>query len=401
VPLSKEEFVTIIQEPGRAGLLQRAADLVPVLRDNALWSERNRRLADETVQAMTDAGIFRMRVPARYGGYECDGATMVDVGVELGRGDGSAAFNVAAWWIMTGNIAHFPDEVQDEIFANPDVRICGTLAPTGSATPKDDGVVVSGSWNFNSGAAHSQWKLLSAIMPTADGGAEPIMAVVPIGDLTLVDDWEVAGLRGTGSVTTIAEDVFIPAGRYLPIAAMLQEQYASKLNADNPVYRGPMVGPISAATVGKIVGLARAAEEAFFDRLPGRAITNTTYTSQLEAPITHLQVAEASLKTDEAEYHARRIATLVDSKGISGEPWTMRERAYARVSVGRVCQLVYEAVTTLALASGGSSNYTSVPIQRIQRDVQAINLHALNLPTNNLELYGRILCGLEPNTFFV
>ncbi|HEX8305261.1 MAG TPA: acyl-CoA dehydrogenase family protein [Jatrophihabitans sp.] len=393
--------MTIIGESGRAGLLRRAADLVPVLRENALRSERNRRLADETVQAMTDAGIFRMRVPARYGGYECDGTTMVDVGIELGRGDGSAAFNVAAWWIMTGNVAHFPDEVQDEIFADPDVRICGTLAPTGAATPKDGGIVVSGSWNFNSGAAHSQWKLLSAIMPTADGGAEPIMAVAPIADLTLVDDWDVAGLRGTGSVTTIAEDVFIPAGRYLPVAAMLQEQYASKLNADNPVYRGPMVGPISAATVGKIVGLARAAEEAFFDRLPGRAITNTSYTSQSEAPITHLQVAEASLKTDEAEYHARRIAALVDAKGVSGQPWTMRERAYARVSVGRICQLVYEAVTTLALASGGSSNYSSVPIQRIHRDVQAINLHALNLPANNLELYGRILCGLEPNTFFV
>ncbi|HEX8768584.1 MAG TPA: acyl-CoA dehydrogenase family protein [Jatrophihabitans sp.] len=393
--------MTTISEPGRAGLLRRAADLVPVLRNNALWSERNRRLADESVQAMTEAGIFRMRVPARYGGYECDGSTMVDVGIELGRGDGSAAFNVAAWWIMSGNVAHFPDEVQDEIFADPDVRICGTLAPTGTATPKDGGIVVSGSWNFNSGAAHSQWKLLSAILPTADGGAEPIMAVVPIGDLTLVDDWDVAGLRGTGSVTTIAEDVFVPTERYLPVSAMLQERYASKLNADNPVYRGPMVGPISAATVGKIVGLARAAEEAFFDRLPGRAITNTTYTNQLEAPITHLQVAEASLKTDEAEYHARRIAALVDTKGQSGEPWTMRERAYARVSVGRICQLAHEAVTTLALASGGSSNYSSVPIQRIQRDVQAINLHALNLPANNLELYGRILCGLEPNTFFV
>lgn len=390
-----------IQEPDRAGLLDRAARLVPVLRENALWSERNRRLADESVQAMTDAGIFRMRVPARYGGYECDAATLVDVGIELGRGDGSAAFDVAAWWIMSGNVAHFADEVQDEVFADPDVRICGTLAPSGMAVPKDGGVVVSGSWAFNSGAAHSQWKLLSAILPDATGGAAPIMALVPIGDLTLVDDWDVAGLRGTGSVTAVAEDVFIPAGRYLPIADLMQQKYASTLNADSPAYRGPMVGPISAATVGKIVGLARHAGEAFLDRLPGRAITNTAYASQAEAPITHLQVAEASLKTDEAEYHARRVAALVDEKGLSSAEWTMRERAYARMSVGRVCQLAHEAVTTLAMASGGSSIYTSVPIQRIQRDVQAITLHALNLPANNLELYGRVLCGLEPNTFFV
>ena len=107
---------------------------------------------------------------------------------------------------MSWNVAHFPDQVQDEVFADPDVRICGTLAPTGTATPKDGGIVVSGSWAFNSGAAHSGWKLLSAILPTADGGAEPIMALVPIGDLTLVDDWDVAGLRGTGSVTAVAEE---------------------------------------------------------------------------------------------------------------------------------------------------------------------------------------------------
>lgn len=397
---SKEDSVETIQKPDRAELARRATDLVPVLRGNALWSERNGRLADETVQALTDAGVFRMRVPARYGGYECDTSTLVDVGIELGRGDGSAAFDVAAWWIMSWNVAHFPDEVQDEVFADPDVRICGTLAPTGMATPADGGVVVSGSWAFNSGAAHSSWKLLSAILPTADGG-EPIMALVPIGDLTLLDDWDVSALCGTGSVTAVAQDVFVPAARYQRIAAMMQEQYATKLNADNPVYRGPMVGPISASTVGKIVGLARAGLEVFLERLPGRAITNTTYTNQLDAPITHFQVAEAALKTDEAEYHARRLAAMVDDKGLSGEPWTPRERAYARVAVGRVCQLAHEAVNILAMASGGSSVYRSVPIQRIQRDVQAINLHALNLPANNLELYGRVLCGLEPNSFFV
>jgi alkylation response protein AidB-like acyl-CoA dehydrogenase len=393
--------VETTQIPTRAELVQRAADLVPILRENALWGERNQRLADESVAAMAEAGIFRMRVPARFGGYECDTSTLVDVGIQLGRGDGSAAFDVAAWWIMSWNVAHFPDEVQDEVFADPDVRICGTLAPTGMASPKDGGIVVSGSWNFNSGAAHSSWKILSAILPDGQGGAEPVMAIVPMSELTLLDDWEVAGLRGTGSVTAVAEDVFVPAARFQRISALLQEQYASKLNADNPIYRGPMVGPISAATVGKVVGLARAAGELFQERLPGRAITNTDYTSQLEAPVTHLQVAEAALKTDEAEFHARRIASMCDEKGLSGAPWTLRERAYARVSVGRVCQLAYEAVNLLAMASGGSSTYATVPIQRIQRDVQAINLHALNLPSTNLELYGRILCGLEPNTFFI
>jgi alkylation response protein AidB-like acyl-CoA dehydrogenase len=393
--------VEVSEKPRRAELAQRAAELVPILQEKAIWSEKNRRLSDEVVAALTAAGIFRLRVPARFGGYECDTNTLVDVGIQLGRGDGSAAFNVAAWWIMTWNICHFPDEVQEEIFSNPDVRICGTLAPTGTAVAKDGGIVVSGDWAFNSGAAHSQWKLLSAILPAPGGGAEPILAVVPMSDLQVVDDWHVSGLSGTGSVTTIASEVFIPAARYMRIAALMRQEYASKLNADSSIYRGPMIGAISASTTGKLVGLATAASEAFFARLPGRPITNTSYTSQAAAPITHLQVAEASLKIQEAEFHARRLANMVDEKGLNNQPWTLRDRAYARVAVGRVCQLANESVNIFNLASGASSIYNTQPIQRIQRDVQTINLHALNLPSTNLELYGRILCGLEPNTFFV
>jgi hypothetical protein len=52
-------------------------------------------------------------------------------------------------------------------------------------------------------------------------------------------------------------------------------------------------------------------------------------------------------------------------------------------------------------ASGGSSIYDAVPIQRIARDVQVLNLHAVMHPNTNLELYGRVLCGLEPNTHYI
>jgi alkylation response protein AidB-like acyl-CoA dehydrogenase len=387
--------------PSRAELARRAALIVPVLREQAIWSEANRRLSDEAVAAMTGAGVFRMRVPVRYGGYEADAATLVDVGIEIGRGDGSAGFNVAAWWITTWQVGLFPDEVQDEVFADPDVRICGTLPATVTAVPKNGGIVVNGQWDFNSGAAHSTWKMLAAMLPTADGGAEPVTGLVPVSELTLIDDWDVAGLRGTGSVSARAENLFIPANRFLPISALLRQEYPTKLNAHRPSYRVPMIASVGVATVGKIVGLARAAIELFLERIETRTITHTLYERQGDAPLTHLQAAEASLLTDEAEYHARRLAAMVDEKSLTDEPWTLRERAYARVCVGRACQLTSQAIDLLAGACGAHSIYSSDPMQRIRRDIQAINIHAVNLPSTNLELYGRILCGREPNTFFV
>ncbi|WP_068690611.1 acyl-CoA dehydrogenase family protein [Thermobifida halotolerans] len=387
--------------PQREELVRRASELVPLLREKAAWTEENRRLPEETIEAMADAGLFRMRVPARYGGYESDARTMVDVAAELARGDGSAAWVASVWWIPTWMAGLFPDEVQDEVFSTPDVRVCGTLSPSATAVPRGDGIVVNGRWGFISGALPSHWQEIIAMAATPDGGQEPVMALVPMEELTVVDDWHTSGLRGTGSVTTVAEDVFVPKERVLPLGAVLHEQYASKQNADSPMYRAPLLPVASATSVGAMVGLAKAAQEAFFQRMPERGITYTAYSSQREAPITHLQTADAALKADEAQFHARRLAAMVDEKGESGEPWTLQERVLARACLGAAGRRAKEAVNILSSASGGSSVYSTVPMQRISRDIQAVSLHALMHPDTNYELYGRILCGLEPNTLYI
>jgi alkylation response protein AidB-like acyl-CoA dehydrogenase len=394
--------VTIAQAPPKAELVRRASELVPLLRKNATWQDENRRLHDETVEALGDAGFFKLRVPARYGGFEAEADTLVDVAAELGRGDGSVAWTASVWWIPGWMVGMFPDEVQDEVYSTPDVRVCGTLSPSGMATPADGGFVVNGKWNFISGAWHSHWQEIIALAPTPDGnGMWPIMALVPMSDLQIVDDWYTSGLRGSGSVTTVAQDVFVPQERVLPLPLVLQEQYASVQNANSPMYRAPLLGVAAATSVGTVIGLARAAREVFFERLPQRKITYTSYDNQREAPITHLQVADAVLKTDAAEFHAHRVASLLDGKGLTGEPWTIEERARARADVGAVCRLGKEAIDTLNTASGGSSIYQDVPIQRIARDMHAVNMHALIYPPTNFELYGRVLCGLEPNTLYI
>lgn len=387
--------------PTREQLVRRASELAPILRKNAAWSEENRRIHGESIEALADAGIFKLRVPARYGGYESDTRTLVDVATELGRADGSTSWVASVYWIPTWMACTFPDQVQDEVFSIPDVRICGTLSPSAMAAPVDGGVVVNGKWAFVSGALHAQWQVIVAVVVGAESEPYPVLGLVPMSDLQIVDDWHTSGLKGTGSVSTIAADVFVPSERILPLPAVLQGQYASQLNAGVPIYRTPLLPVASASSVGTVVGLAKAAGEAFFERLPDRKITYTGYTAQAEAPLTHLQVAEATMKVDQAEFHAHRLATLVDGKGVEGAQWSLQERARARADMGMVCKLAKEAVDIFSTASGGSSIYSDQPIQRISRDVQAVNLHALMHPNTNAELYGRILCGQEPNTFYL
>lgn len=394
--------MTVTQAPPQVELVQRAADLIPLLRSHTAWTEQNRRLHEESIEALANAGIFRMRTPVRYGGYESDARTVVDVLGQLGQGDGSTAWNVAVWSISNWLACLFQDEVQDEIFSTPDARVCGVLSPTAVAVPQNGGFSVNGKWTFISGALHSQWQVVIAMAPTPDGAQQwPVMAAVPMSDLQIVDDWYTSGLKGTGSVSTVANDVYVPAQRVHPMPLVLQGQYASRLNAGSPVYRGPMIATGCTTFTGAAIGMARAAMSAFLERLPGRKITYTDYTSQREAPLTHLQVAEATFKIDEAEFHAYRLADTVDAKNATGEQWTLAERIGARAALGRVFQLVKEAVDVLNTASGGSSIYSTEPIQRIARDVQALNLHALMHPNTNSELYGRVLCGMPPNTMYI
>ncbi len=394
-------MLTTTQVPTGEEIVRRVAQLAPVLRGKAASAEEERRLPEESIEALADAGVFRMRVPRRYGGYECDTRTLLEVATELGKADGSHSWTASVYWIPTWMACLFPDEVQDEVFATPDVRICGTLSPSAMAAPVDGGVVVNGKWGFISGALHSHWQEVIAILAGDDHEPYPIMALVPISDLTIVDDWHTSGLKATGSVSTVAEDLFVPKERVLPLPAVLEGKHASKTNAGSPAYRARLLPVASASSVGTALGLAMGAKEEFLQRLPGRKITYTSYENQNEAPLTHLQVADAAMKIDEAEFHAQRLTGVVDEKGAEGAPWTVEERVKARADMGAVCRLAKEAVDVLATASGGSSIYQDVRIQRINRDIQAINLHALMHPDTNAELYGRVLCNLEPNTAYL
>jgi alkylation response protein AidB-like acyl-CoA dehydrogenase len=393
--------VSLTEIPTREELVRQVSGITPVIAANAAWAAEHRRLHEETFEALADAGVFRMRMPARFGGYECDARTMAEVADVLARADGSASWVAATSWIPTWVLGLFPDEVQDEVFATPDVRLSSTIGPgTATAVPAPGGIVVNGAWPFISGAAGSHWQQIMAILLDPAGEPYPVMGMVPTAELEIVDDWYAAGLRGTGSVTTLARDLFVPQERIVPVPALLGGQSASKKNAQAPMYRAPLIMVAAASTVGTCVGMARAVSDAFFDRLPGRRITYTEYTDQAQAPVTHLRVAEAALKIDEADFHARRLTELHDAKCATGQEWTLHERIRSRADEGAAARLALEAADLLAAAGGGSSAYAKVPLQGLLADLRTFALHGMMTPDVNTETYGRVLCGLPPNTMF-
>jgi 3-hydroxy-9,10-secoandrosta-1,3,5(10)-triene-9,17-dione monooxygenase len=384
-------------------LRQRTEALIPLLRANAAAAERDGRLPAENVAALARAGVFRMTAPREAGGFELPVTTQVDVLAAIARGCGSTSWVAAVCSVGIWLAGNFDDEIQEEVFALPDVRVTAVAAPNGRLTrTRTGGYSLSGSWPFNTGCLDGHWAIVGAIRaggPGGDGEDDAVLAIIPYERLEIADDWDVSGLCGTGSRTISADAVEVSELQLWPMSEAGASIRRSARHADHPYWRTPIGPLIVANSAGTPLGLGQAALELYLERLrPGRPMTLTTYTDRSLAPITHLQVGEAAVQLEAAAFHARRCAELVDSHCESGEPFTMLERARIRSDVGRVTGLAQGAAHLLLQGSGASAIHRDVPIQRIVRDIDALAQHAVMHPQTNIELYGRVLCGLEPHS---
>ncbi|KOU72295.1 acyl-CoA dehydrogenase [Streptomyces sp. MMG1533] len=384
-----------------AGLVERVRALRPLIREHALRTEQDGRVTSEVASALSDAGIHRMNVPRRYGGYQTRLRTQVEALSEVAAACGSTAFKTLIQAGCSYIAALFPDEAQDEIFSSPDVRVGGTLIPDATAVATDDGYVVNGTSAFATGCQDADWHLLTVRVESADGPPEVLWTAVPMGELEVLDDWYVSGLAGSGSNSVVARDVVVPAHRVLPVGPLLGGDFPSKSNADEPFYRMPVLLLFCAWTAPNALGLARSALTEFTERIHRRGITYTFHERQHEAAVTHLQAAEAAMKISCAELLTAEFVALIESRSASGDPYTVEERARIRAQSGYVTRLCKEAVDLIGSASGASSLHRDVPVQRAVRDLHALSLHSFVNPATNLELYGRVLSGLDPGTPFL
>ena len=202
---------------GYAEALERARGLVPALRERATRGDEARRMLPETEADLHRTGLFRFVQPKRYGGMELDFVSMVEVPAEIGRGCASTAWNVGNLAIHHWMLALYDERAQDEVWGpNPDALIASGIAfPQGQARKADGGFVLSGRWNFSSGVDPSEWNMLAATVRDGERVTGYRMCLVHRSEYEIVDDWNVLGMRATGSKSVRAKDVFVPEHRAL------------------------------------------------------------------------------------------------------------------------------------------------------------------------------------------
>lgn len=386
-----------------AELIDRAAALIPALRERAAEAERLRRLPDANVAALKRAGLLKILQARRSGGHQLSLHVHVDTVATVARGCGSTAWCMGVVHAHSWLIASFPEAAQDETYgADPDTFISAVIAPRGEAKPVEGGYLLNGVWPFASGCQHAQFLLLGArILDKSGAVVDEADLLVPAAAITIRDDWHVAGLRGTGSCSVAVKDVFVPRHRYLSLPGLVEGKAPGAAPHDGSLYRSAAVPVLQLALAPGALGIAEAALEAFQERLPGRIIAYTLGEKQIESATTHRQVADAATKIRVARLLLHRAAGDIEAAAEAGAIMAPRDRARIRMDCAHAVRQCREAVDTLFLACGGSGLAESNPIQRAWRDLHAIAMHGALAIEVNQEMFGRMLLGLPPNTTLI
>lgn len=377
-------------------LLERARALKPLLARNAAQAEDERRIPEESIAALEEAGLFKITKPKRFGGYEVPFETKLEVSAILAEACPSTAWvvtltNVCAWFT-----ALFPGRAQQDVWGDdPGARVCGVFAPTATSRREEGGQRVSGSWGYASGCLHSQWAVLG--IPVMDDAGEQVdqgFALIPLSDLRIDDTWFVAGMKGTGSNTLVAEDVFVPDHRIISVPAALDNEYATEFK-DEALYRSSFIPVAALVLAGPQVGMARAAVNLVIEKAPKRRIAYTIFERQTDSTTFQNGVSEAAMLADTAALHVKRAAADIDRHAANGEKMDYLARARVRADTGWAIQHAREAIDTAISANGASSFAEVSPLQRLWRDSNTAGRHAVVMPSVNQEVYGKALLGIS------
>ena len=213
-------------------------------------------------------------------------------------------------------------------------------------------------------------------------------------ELAVQDTWFVAGMKGTGSNTLVADEVFVPDHRLLSVPKGIENDYPTE-HKDEALYRSSFIPVLALILVGPQLGLARAARDLCIEKAPKRAISYTSFERQTDSVAFQLEVAKAAMKVDSAHLHAFRAAGDIDAAAARGDKLDYVTRARVRADTGYTADTARAAIDAFVSAHGASSFADSSAMQRIWRDSNVAGRHAVVSPTVSYEVYGKALLGVD------
>ncbi len=384
---------TIASEPAalRQELLERAAQLVPVLRSRAAKAEELRQCPAETVADFAAAGLLRICQPARFGGWEQPWDVLCEVSRVLARGCGSQAWIGNIYCDHTQLLGMFELEAQADVWGKDQgARLSASVEPVGKGRTVPGGARYSGRHRYASGIDHAHWLLCGGHLEEDGKAPKRSYFLVPKSDVSVIDDWHVIGLSGTGSKSFEVKDVFVPAHRILDGDASDEGDVPGAAFNPGVVYRMPR-HDVAGTGFGSIaVGIA----DGFFDEyLKFTKPRQSRGTALADLMGTHMGIGQSAAEILAAGRLAIGAARDAMATLERGERLSKEQRTRTRLGSSFAAQLSLAAVQRLFNAAGGRALFVENAMQRQIRDLYAVAAHRALAWDSSTANYGALLLG--------
>jgi len=380
----------------RLTLTQALLDEVSTRADEA---EREGTLPLDLVEAMREAGIFRMMQPASLGGHEISPAELISIIERLSYADGSAGWVGAIGAGGPGFTAWLdPAVARDVLGQNADISIATVFAATGQLRPRDGGVhELSGRWPFASGCRHASWFFTGGFVFDGDApriteqGPDWRLALFPSDQGQIIDNWDVLGMRATGSNDIEARAVRVPD-------ELLIRPFLEPARHDGPVWRLSFFTLAGISLVGVPLGIARRALDEL-TRLASTKVRAGTFTPLSEDGYVQTELARAEGRLRSARAMVFDVLDDLWQTATRGDAPTVEQRGTFQLATNEALRASVEAVDA-SFTLAGSSVVRPHPIQRCFRDVHTVAQHAYFSPVA-MQRFAKVRFGIEQPTLFM
>ena len=375
-------------------------EVLPLIEAEADAAERQSHQSDRVVAALRQSGVYAMLLPKALGGGELPFIEAMEIIARLTWADASAGWCSMVAGVMSASLGAFvPEQGARAVYANgPDVTVAGNGVPRGHARRVDGGYMIRGHWAYGSGIHHAEWIhsgcfVMNGDKPAtnAEGAPEIILAHHPKSTIVLKNNWDVLGLRGTGSFDyTLKEpELFVPEN----LCYSFERATAQRGGAQ---YGIGLVGLTSWGHTSWALGVGRRALDELARIAKDRA---DVFGKLCDSPTFKKSFADA-----EAKFRAA-TALVYESWGsltdtiAQGRTASVEQIALIRLAMRNIHDALSD-VTTFAHRTSRGISLRSGKLQRCYRDAHAGTQHLLLADEIVMEC-GRVLMGaVGPNAFW-
>jgi alkylation response protein AidB-like acyl-CoA dehydrogenase len=370
-------------------MLDAVEALAPLVAGTRAAFDGDRRLPDAVFAAMADAGLFRLWLAHTLGGPELSPFQFMRVVEAAAALDGSVGWLVGNGAGMSRISGYLGEAVARAWFADPRAFVVSATGAVGTASPVSGGYCLSGRWPFGSGAHHATRFMVLASVRPGDPASSLLCCYLDRTDVTVLDNWHVSGLRGTGSCDFEAHDVFVPAAHVHPFIELRPTQ-------PGLLYRMPPSSVFAWSICGVPLGIASGAISSFA-ALAGRKNGLGSGASLRDREIVQATVgrARASLRAARG-FLVDAMAELMAATETGGQR-LVAARADIRIANAHAAETAMSITDELAASAGAVAIFESCALERAVRDARAAAKHVAMSP-NNYVIAGRLALGLDPGT---